>query len=68
MHYLEDEIADVILRFVASLAPTSEIVFTFILPDDELDGVDLELARRAAVKTAELGESVESLLAAADYD
>jgi len=60
MHYLEDEIADVILRFVASLAPTSEIVFTFILPDDELDGVDLELARRAAAKTAELGEPWKS--------
>ena len=60
MHYLEDEVADDILRFVASLAPTSEIVFTFMLPDDALDGVDLELARRAAAKTAELGEPWKS--------
>src|SRR5215471_10873460 len=47
MQYLEEEFADDVLRFVASLAPTSEIVFTFILPDDSLDGVNLEIARHA---------------------
>ena len=62
MHYLEDEMADDILRFVASLAPSSEIVFTFVLPDDELDGVNLEIARRAAARTAELGEPWKSRL------
>jgi O-methyltransferase involved in polyketide biosynthesis len=53
MHYLEGEMADDILRFVASLAPSSEIVFTFVLPDDDLDGVNLEVARRAAARTLE---------------
>jgi O-methyltransferase involved in polyketide biosynthesis len=66
MHYLEDEIADDILRFVASLPPPSEIVFTFILPDDALDGVNLEIARRAAARTAELGESWKSRLRPGD--
>jgi len=60
MQYLEESVADDILRFVASLTPTSEIVFTFVPPDDALDGVDLELARRAAAKTAELGEPWKS--------
>jgi methyltransferase (TIGR00027 family) len=62
MQYLEDEIADDIFRFVTSLAPSSEIVFTFILPDNELTGVDLELARRVAARTAELGEQWKSRL------
>ena len=62
MHYLEDEMADDILRFVASLAPSSEIVFTFVLPDNELDGINLEIARRAAARTAELGEPWKSRL------
>ena len=60
MQYLEEEVADDVLRFVASLAPTSEIVFTFILPDDSLDGVNLEIARRAAAKAADLGEPWKS--------
>jgi len=62
LQYLEDEVINEILRFVASLAPSSEIVFTFILPDDKLDGVDLELARRVGARTAELGEPWKSRL------
>jgi len=46
MLYLEDEIVDDILRFVVSLPPSSEIVFSFVPPEDHLDGVDLEIARR----------------------
>ena len=60
LHYLEDEMADDILRFVASLPPSSEIVFTFVLPEDAVDGVNLEIARRAAARTAELGEPWKS--------
>jgi O-methyltransferase involved in polyketide biosynthesis len=60
MHYLEGEMVDDILRFVTSLPPSSEIVFTFVLPDQDLDGVNLEIARRAAAKTAELGEPWKS--------
>jgi methyltransferase (TIGR00027 family) len=62
LHYLEDEMADDILRFVASLPPSSEIVFTFVVPDGELDGINLEIARRAAARTAELGEPWKSRL------
>jgi hypothetical protein len=46
---------DNILRFVASLPPSSEIVFSFVPPDDDPDGVDLEIARRAAAKFAKIG-------------
>ena len=62
LHYLEDEMADDILHFVASLPPSSEIVFTFVLPDDALDGLNLEIARRAAARTADLGEPWKSRL------
>jgi methyltransferase (TIGR00027 family) len=58
--YLESEMVDDILRFVASLPPSSEIVFTFVLPDQELDGVNLEIAHRVATKAAELGEPWKS--------
>jgi O-methyltransferase involved in polyketide biosynthesis len=48
MQYLDDEMVDDILRFVASHAPSSEIVFTFVLPDDDLDAStwNLRAARR----------------------
>jgi O-methyltransferase involved in polyketide biosynthesis len=60
MLYLEDEIVDTILRFVVSLPPFSEIVFSFVPPEDDLNGVDLEIARRAAVKFATIGEPWKS--------
>ena len=63
MQYLEDEMVDDILCFVASLAPSSEIVFTFVLPDDALDGTDLELARRAAARFHQMGEPWKTRLA-----
>ena len=60
MLYLEDEIVDTILRFVVSLPPWSEIVFSFVPPEDDLDGVDLEIAHRAAAKFATIGEPWKS--------
>ncbi len=58
--YLEDEIVDEILRFIMSLRPSSEIVFSFFPPDDELDGLDLEVARRIGAKFAAMGEPWKS--------
>jgi methyltransferase (TIGR00027 family) len=60
MPYLEEEITNDILRFVASLPPSSEIVFSFIPPDNDLDGVDLEITRRAATNFAKIGEPWKS--------
>jgi methyltransferase (TIGR00027 family) len=54
--YLEDEIVDDILRFVVSLPPPSEIVFSFIPTNADLDGLDLEFARWLAAKVASVGE------------
>jgi methyltransferase (TIGR00027 family) len=54
--YLEDEIVDDIFRFVLSLPPPSEIVFSFIPTDADLDGLDLEFARWLAAKVARIGE------------
>ena len=56
MLYLEDQVVDDIFRFIAQLPRSSEIVFSFIPPDEDLDGVDLEITRRAAAKFAEIGE------------
>jgi len=60
MLYLEDEVVDDIFRFVARLPPSSEIVFSFVPPDEDLDGVDLEITRRAAAKFAKMGEPWKS--------
>jgi len=54
--YLEDEIVDDILRFVASLPPPSEIVFSFRPTDADLGGLDLEFARWLAAKVGSIGE------------
>ena len=63
MQYLDDEMVNDILRVVASHAPSSEIVFTFVLPDADLDGVELELGRRAAARFQQIGEPWKSRLA-----
>lgn len=60
MLYLDDEIVDDILRFVVSLPPRSEIVFSFVPPDADLNGTDLEIACRAAAKFATIGEPWKS--------
>jgi O-methyltransferase involved in polyketide biosynthesis len=58
--YLENDIVDDVLRFVRSLQPSSEIVFSFFPPDDELDGLDLEIARHIGAKFAAMGEPWKS--------
>jgi methyltransferase (TIGR00027 family) len=60
MLYLDDEIVDDILRFVASLPRPSEIAFSFVPPDDELDGLDLEIVELVTAKFAKIGEPWKS--------
>jgi O-methyltransferase involved in polyketide biosynthesis len=38
----------------------TRVVFSFVPPDDDLDGVDLEIVRRAATKFAKIGEPWKS--------
>jgi len=54
--YLEDETVDDIFPFVLSLPPPSEIVFSFMPTDADLNGLDLEFARWLAAKVASIGE------------
>jgi methyltransferase (TIGR00027 family) len=56
MLYLDDEIVDAILRFVLSLPPPSEIVLSFVPPNDALEGLDLEIVRQVTAKFATIGE------------
>jgi methyltransferase (TIGR00027 family) len=56
MLYLDDKVVDDIFRFVVRLPPSSEIVFSFIPPDKDLDGLDLEITRQTSVKFAKMGE------------
>ena len=60
MLYLDDEIVDEILRFVLSLSPPSEIVLSFVPPDEDLEGLDLEIVRRVTAKFATIGEPWKS--------
>jgi len=60
MLYLNDEIVDEILRFVLSLPPPSEIVLSFAPPDDDLEGLDLEIVRGVTAKFATIGEPWKS--------
>jgi methyltransferase (TIGR00027 family) len=56
VQYLSDNAIDALLRFAASLKTGSEIVFSFVTPDEELEGEDLEIAIRSVARTAALGE------------
>jgi methyltransferase (TIGR00027 family) len=58
--YLDDDIVDDILRFVASLPRSSEIVFSFVPPDDALSGLDLEIVRMVTARFAKIGEPWKS--------
>jgi len=64
--YLKGEAIDPLLRFVVSLPPGSEIVFSFVIPEGELDGDDLDVAIRSAARTDALGEPWKSRLRARD--
>lgn len=54
--YLTPEALESTFRFVLSLPATSEIVFSFILPDEEVSGVEAEWLLNAARRAAEVGE------------
>lgn len=54
--YLSSETIDAALRFVLSLPHSSEIVFSFILPQEELEGVEADAVQTAARRAAEVGE------------
>ena len=56
IQYLSDNAIDALLRFAASQKTGSEIVFSFVTPDEELDGEDLEITIRSVARTATLGE------------
>lgn len=54
--YLTQEALESTFRFVLSLPPSSEIVFSFILPQEEVSGVEAEWLLTAARRAAEVGE------------
>lgn len=56
IQYLSNNAIDALLRFAASLKTGSEIVFSFVTPEEELDGEDLAIAIRSVARTATLGE------------
>lgn len=47
---------DSTLSFILSLPPQSEIVFSFILPQEALDGIEADAVATAAARAAEVGE------------
>jgi methyltransferase (TIGR00027 family) len=54
--YLDRRTIDALFRLVRSFKPGSEMVFSFVPPDDELDGVDLEIVTRTVARAGRLGE------------
>jgi methyltransferase (TIGR00027 family) len=60
VQYLSRDAVERLFHFPASLTPPSEIVFSFVPPDDELDGDDLAAATQAVVLTEALGEPWKS--------
>lgn len=54
--YLSSEALDATFRFILSLPRSSEIVFSFILPEDAAPPDEAEAMRFAAQRTAEIGE------------
>jgi methyltransferase (TIGR00027 family) len=54
--YLTMTAIEATLAFVLSLPPGSEIVLSFILPQDALSGIEADAVATAAAKSAEVGE------------
>lgn len=54
--YLTRDALDATFRFVLSLPPSSEIVFSFILPQEAVSGVEAEALAIAADRAKEVGE------------
>jgi methyltransferase (TIGR00027 family) len=64
LQYLTNEAMDALFRTVVSFPRGSEIVFSFVVPHEELDGDDLEIATRSVAVTGSAGEPWKSRLAA----
>jgi methyltransferase (TIGR00027 family) len=56
MQYIDRQAVDALLRFASSLKAGSEIVFSFVPPDDDLQGDDVQIALGAAERVAAMGE------------
>ncbi len=56
IQYLSSETIDTTLRFMLSLPHLSKIVFSFILPQEELEGLEADAVQTAARRAAEVGE------------
>jgi methyltransferase (TIGR00027 family) len=54
--YLSREAVEALLHFAASLPTRSEIVFSFVPPDDELEGEELAAAIQSVKLTETMGE------------
>jgi methyltransferase (TIGR00027 family) len=54
--YLTMAAIEAMLDFILSLAPASEIVLSFVLPQDSLSGIEADAVATAAAKSAEVGE------------
>ncbi len=54
--YLTLDALEAMFRFVLSLPPSSEIVFSFILPQEEVSGVEAEALMIAARRAGQVGE------------
>jgi methyltransferase (TIGR00027 family) len=67
IHYLDFESAVSLLRFAASLAPGSELVVSFLVFSDELNGSDLDAFVRGRARTESLGEPWKFLQRPAEF-
>lgn len=54
--YLTADAIDDTLRFILSLPTSSEIVFSFVVPQEALSGIEADLAALSARRAAEFGE------------
>ena len=56
MQYIDRQAVEALLRFASSLKAGSEIVFSFVPPDDDLQGHDVQMSLGAAKRVAAMGE------------
>lgn len=56
VQYLTWAATQTTLQYVAGLEPSTEIALTFVLPDEDLSGIDLEVTRFSAAFAANRGE------------
>ena len=54
--YITRDAVEALARFAASMQVQSEIVFSFVLPNDELEGQELEAALYGVASTKAMGE------------